>query len=106
MIRDNHYQSLKRHITSFMTGLSQYGEDLPQEVALTFSEEYYQDALEQLEERKKKLEKRQKDYLKAVERFQTDYEQIRRTWKKDVMRLKRSMKKKPELLPRFGIGED
>jgi arginyl-tRNA synthetase len=103
MIRDNHYNSLKDHISNLITGISEHQEDLPDNIIDQISEEYYQKALETLEMRKRKLLKREEEYKKAIEKFKEDYEQIRKTWKKDIIKLKPELGRNSEILQSIGV---
>jgi len=65
MIKENHYNSLKRHISDLLQGLTNHREELPEGVESYISEEFYQEALDTLEKRRRKLEKREVEFLSA-----------------------------------------
>lgn len=82
MIKENHYNSLKGHISNLLAGISEHQENLPEEIVDQISQDYYQEALDTLEKRKRKLKKGEEEYKKAIEKFREDYEVIRKTWKR------------------------
>lgn len=103
MAKDRYYLLLKAQISNLLQGLSQHKELIPASLVEELSSPRYDQALQQLEKRKQKLEAREEDYRRAHEKYQKDYELVRKMWKKDVIRLKRVLKKEKDKLEDFGI---